>query len=537
LVTELAAGAQVEHAVPTGRANDRAALAVMLLAAAGAVPLLMWYGRDQWFFLDEWDFLVNRSASSLNDLFRPYNGHWSTVPILAYRLNFRLWGIRTYVPYQLLVVLVHVALVLALWTLMRHLRVRAWICTGVAIFYLLFGSGYENIIWAFQIGFAGAALCGVLQLLLADHDGPIERRDWLGVAIGMVGLMCASAAIALTVTVGVAVMLRRGWRAAAFHVAPLAFAYVVWYAVTGRTSSVPLRFGSEALRFARELVRSTFMALGIYAPVAILVVALAIVGVVAGVVVPLRERRNGAASVPVGLLVGFFVYTSSAALARSVVGAASAGSPRYLHVGALFVLPFVALGGEALARRKTLLAIVPVVLLAIALPRNLDAFQHRNPLTLGREDIIAAAPHSRFFETAPARARYVPFSFARDVAPTVAWLRAAERTGRLPRLAHPDPVLVLRADADLALAQRRVSSASCAQPRHAVVTRLERGQMLVIDEPVNVAVVGGGHRAAPLFFAPSDGNAIVAVAGPIGIEATTADAAGNGICVRDGTGD
>jgi hypothetical protein len=532
LVAEVAGGADVEPPARDRRANDRAALVVMLVAGAAAVPLLMWYGRGQWFFLDEWDFLVNRSAGSLHDLFRSYNGHWSTVPILAYRANFHLWGIRTYVPYQLLIVLAHVALSFALWTLMRHAGVRAWLATGVVIPFLLFGSGYENIIWAFQIGFAGAALCGVTQLVLADHDGPIGWRDWLGVSIGLIGLMCASAAIALTATVGVAVFLRRGWRVAAFHVAPLALAYVVWYAVTGHTSSVPARYSVEALRFARELTRATFMGLGKYAPVAILLVALALVGVWSAVVVPLRERQRPAAALPAALLVGFVLYVALTAVARNVLGASTAASSRYVHVGALFVLPFVALGGEALARRRALLVIVPVALLAIALPRNLSAFDHRNALTTGRgvARIIAVAPYSALFDAAPADDRYAETGFGPQLAPTAGWLRAARASGRLPTITDPPPELVLRADGDLALQQRRGSEQPCVRRVRSARVHLERGDRVRFERAVQISVVRGRSSSPPFLFDPAGGHAVVDVAGPIDVVVTTATGTEPAVC-------
>ena len=43
---------------------------------------------------------------------------------------------------------------------------------------------------------------GVAQLLLADHDGPVDRRDWLALAAGLIGLMCSGIAVTMTIVVG-----------------------------------------------------------------------------------------------------------------------------------------------------------------------------------------------------------------------------------------------------------------------------------------------------------------------------------------------
>ena len=44
-------------------------------------------------------------ATDLGDLLRPHNEHWSTLPILVYRVLWQLFGLRTYVPYQLVALL------------------------------------------------------------------------------------------------------------------------------------------------------------------------------------------------------------------------------------------------------------------------------------------------------------------------------------------------------------------------------------------------------------------------------------------------
>ena len=62
---------------------------------------------------------------------------------------------------------------------MRRAGVGPWTATIVAAVFVLFGPGEENIVWAFQFTFVGAIMFGLVHLILSDHDGPVDRRDWL----------------------------------------------------------------------------------------------------------------------------------------------------------------------------------------------------------------------------------------------------------------------------------------------------------------------------------------------------------------------
>src|SRR4051794_10217054 len=77
------------------RFHDRFPLFVFLFVLVGAVPLYLYLGRRQWFFLDEWDFLAGRGLNA-HDLLRPHNEHWSTIPVIVYRVLFHLFGLRSY---------------------------------------------------------------------------------------------------------------------------------------------------------------------------------------------------------------------------------------------------------------------------------------------------------------------------------------------------------------------------------------------------------------------------------------------------------
>lgn len=122
---------------------------------AAAFPLLLFVlGDHYWFLRDDWYFITERELSSPGDLFRDHNGHWSTGPIVVFRALYALpVGLRSYVPYQAAVVTAHLAVVVLLRALMRRYRVGPWTATVVAGAAVLFGTGREDIIWAFQVGY------------------------------------------------------------------------------------------------------------------------------------------------------------------------------------------------------------------------------------------------------------------------------------------------------------------------------------------------------------------------------------------------
>jgi hypothetical protein len=147
-----------------------------------------------------------------------------------------LWwivGLRSYAPYLFVVVVMHLAVAALLRCVMRRAGVGVWTATGAAGLYAIFGSGADDMLWAFQICFNAALVLGLTHLLLADHDGSIDRRDWIGLVAGFLALMCSAVGIVMAAVVALAMVVRRGWRIAIFHGRPLIMAYAVWWVSIG----------------------------------------------------------------------------------------------------------------------------------------------------------------------------------------------------------------------------------------------------------------------------------------------------------------
>ena len=172
---------------------------------------------------------------------RPHAGHWATIPIIEFRVLYRIFGLRSYVPYQFVLVLCHLAVAVLLRIVMRRAGVGPWVATCAAAVIVLFGPGAQNIVWAFQVTFVGALLFGLTQLILIDHDGGLERRDWLALLAGVAALLCSGVGVAMVGIVGLATLLRRGWRMAAFQTVPLGAMFGLWYLVEKPERGQPVR--------------------------------------------------------------------------------------------------------------------------------------------------------------------------------------------------------------------------------------------------------------------------------------------------------
>ena len=88
-----------------------------------------------------------------------------------------------------------------------------------------------NILFGFQITMTAALALSLAHLLLADHDGPWSRRDAASLYCGGASMLCSGVAVAGTIGVGVAVLLRRGRWLAVAHTVPLAVAWALWSAL------------------------------------------------------------------------------------------------------------------------------------------------------------------------------------------------------------------------------------------------------------------------------------------------------------------
>jgi hypothetical protein len=510
-----------------------AAITFALVVAVGCVILPVW-GRKGWFFDFEW-LLLGRATGDLGHSFDPFGAPWNceTVPVLVWRVLWWFFGLRTYLPYLLVGVAAHLTVAALLRAIMRRSGVGPWISTIVASGFVFFGSGIENIFLAGQINFTGAVAFGLAHLLLADHDGPLSRRDWLGLAAGLASLMCFGLAVALVAAVGVAVLMRRGLRLALFHTAPLGVVYLAWWltiarnyaAVKGQppyTSSL----GSIAV-FVAKIVAATYSDIG-YSRGAGLALGFT---TVLGLVLAWRgmgwTELRGRAAVPASLLVGALIFFIMTAVGRSSGGPLAPSTSHYVYVGAALVLPEIALAADTLVQRARWLAPIVVLLLIIGIPGNIQPLA----TAAGKPPSLFSADKQMIFSLPRmALARAVPRSLVPapngDYQVTIGWLLDALDSGSLP---DPRPVTAVeRATNTLRLSLHEIPGYkdSPCPPLHTTVSRrLNKGESITVHTgrvAVTLVFPGREIRSRPLTFGGSGlswfrDHVLVDVAGPLSL--------------------
>lgn len=406
---------------------------------AVSLPLLMWLGSYRWFFGDEWSFLADRSVT-VDGLFAPHNQqHWVSFPVLVYRGLYSLVGLRAYWPYQLVVVVLHLATAALLRVIMRRAGVHPWIATLAAGSFVLLGAAEDNILWAFQITFVGSLVAGLGQIVLADHDGPIDRRDWFGLGAGLLALMTSGQAPSLIIGTGIVCLLRRRWWPAAFHTVPLGALYLVWVQLEDvstmyRVEGYPFTF-SAYVTWMREAALGLFTAVGHWG---VLGAVLAVV-LVCGTVLAWRSEGTasfvGRAGVPLVLVVVCLLSMSTAAPSRFFLGDDASRAGRYIGVMAALTLPLLAVAADALARRWP--RALPAVCALLLLPIPFNATQFGTDGLLTDEYFQAARRYVSGLADLPIAAAVPDWVEPNDQIVgqpdmTIGWLRGAESEGTLP---------------------------------------------------------------------------------------------------------
>ena len=519
---------------------------VFALVLAAAFAVLLAIGRYRWFTHDEWDYLAGRDGGDLWNVLIPHNEHWSTLPILTYRVLFRFVGLHSYLPYRVVLLALHLTAAALLRVVMRRAGVGPWIATGAALSLVFFGSGSENILWAVQIGFIGALVLGLAQLLLADHDGPVDHRDWLGLLAGFAGLLCSSVALTMVGVVGLATLVRRGWRPAVLHTAPLVAVYAIWFrAFEDETTAQGVGYTHYAVSSPQEVAR--FVATGVSA-------AFDGIGQVPGVgwvlgiilVVGLflawrrldGAERRARLAMPAALLTGAFVSLCITGIARAAAfGSEFARTGRYLYVFVALSLPALGVAADAVARRWSVLAPVALAVFLVGIPGNVDALLQRR-----RSELSFQTENRRLILTLPRvpAAHEVPRStrpeqqLAKPL--TLGWLLDGVASGRIPKPAYISPVGAATATLHLALNQQPdvFRTKACRNSTTPLEVQLPAQQSIGIHGVVRVVYINAaGVRSRAVTFKPDEsvvleggkilpGPRLVALTGPLTLEVDSA---------------
>jgi hypothetical protein len=310
--------------------QDRRPLVVLAAGLLGSGLLLMSISRHLGFYADEWSFILGRRGWHPWVFLAPHNGHFSLVPVAIYKILFVTVGAGHSWPYRLVLVLLHLLCVGEIYVIASR-RAGRWVALVPAGLLLLPGAAYEDLLWAFQIGFLGALAAGLGALLCLERSD--RRGDGGAMLLLCISLACASVGVAFTVGALALLLADKPRRGRAWVALVPLVLYALWYlrygshesqVIWGNLPSIP---SYDTLIGAYGFAGFGGLQLG-YGEIGLAAIA-------AWLLLRLWRRQALPDGVLVGI-VGALVFWSLAGLARAQLG--DPGASRYVYPSLVFIL-------------------------------------------------------------------------------------------------------------------------------------------------------------------------------------------------------
>lgn len=488
---------------------------VFFIGLVVAFLSLRWFGREQWFYLDEWSFLVDRKLTDPVSMLKPHDAHWVTVPATIYRTIYHWFWLSSYIFYQLPAIFFHLGVVSMVWLTMRQLGVRALIATATALTFAFYGAGHSNILQGFQIAFTGPIALGLAYLLITTKDEPTVRSDIAGMAFGLMAIMCSAVGVPMVGGVVLALLIQRGYRVAALHLLTLGLIFIVWYILF---AAEYVRNGQHVLNlsmfmFIWRMLQGCFIGFGHNPYVAVGIAVVAVIGMAHAFRSEPAVKKLCIVAALIASSLAFMVLTTFGRAKFDVEGLAE--GDRYVYVVAALMLPIIGLGSEVLARYWVLLGVVPLLLLSIGLPGNIELLSQPQYYKVSNRELITAIAYSPFLDQLPENTRVFSNPLLPNFAPTAGFLRGAIESGRLSALKVPTS-MQLDASVHIALHQTGDSPLyKCPSVGKFPAMAFERGTRIVFSGHLVVVAEQGTDTSNRIHFDSRYGDIIEIVAGPI----------------------
>jgi len=183
-------GAQRGEEPATARPNLATRIPLILLAVAvvGSAAFILGLTSKITFVTDEWNLLLLRPGWGAGQLLDPFHEHTVIAPAFIYKTFQTVFGMDSARPYQLAATGTFL-LSAALFFIYVRRRVGDWTALIMCCLILFLGAAFEDLLWAFQVGYFGSLAAGLGALIALDRD---DRRGDAGASILLIVSICFS---------------------------------------------------------------------------------------------------------------------------------------------------------------------------------------------------------------------------------------------------------------------------------------------------------------------------------------------------------
>ena len=334
----------------TLRRRPSAPVVVLAVGVLASTAVLVWHARKMWFFGDEWDFLYHRALSGGDGpgLLAPHNEHWSTIPLILYRVMWHVVGLQHYQVWMLMPILTLMVGSVAMYALLRRAGASGWVAVICALVLAWNGAG-EDTLWAFQVGFLGSLTAGIVGCLVVQ-EWPSVRGLVVANAMALVALMCSGLGIPMVAWMTLFALMLRGWRIALAVGTLPAITYAAWYSAYGvsateQADTLPDASASAFLAYVWAGISHVWdvttgmPAVGMFVFLGLAAVAFLV-----------RTTDKLHALAVAGVVTTLFGYTMLA-VSRAKFGVEQANSLRYVPLGLILTLPALAVAVGSVKQR------------------------------------------------------------------------------------------------------------------------------------------------------------------------------------------
>jgi hypothetical protein len=205
--------------------RERAALVALAIAVTISMVWLLRLDSQLTFIADDWMLLVKRHAWSFDYFLHPFHGSIVLGPGVVYKFLQETVGIGSATPYYFVALATFALSAVLLFFYLRR-RVGDWLALFGAVLILFLGAAFEDLLFAFQVGYFGSVAAGIGMLLCLDR----EDEKWDRVACGLLAISLAFGSVGIAFAAGAVVdfVLGRRPRGRRFY---LAFGPIVLFGI------------------------------------------------------------------------------------------------------------------------------------------------------------------------------------------------------------------------------------------------------------------------------------------------------------------